>query len=205
MHVRINNVTVSPSRVDELREVLSNKALPVVSEQKGCQGLLCAADRSTGTCAIVSMWDSKKSLDASEHAIASIRSATVDAVDAELNSIVIGEVLREVRQRPTQVGTRSRIVRITAPAGNTNRMVDFFETEAIPRLESQAGFLSARLIRDVEQDGRFSAISHWADATAQASSEKNSTALREQVTKTIVGASIEQVSTAEIILVETTT
>ena len=205
MHVRINNVTVSPTRVDELREVLSNKALPVVIAQQGCQGLLCAADRTTGNCAIVSMWDSKVSLEASERAIASIRSATVDAVDAQLISIVIAEVLREIRLRPSHVGTRTRVVRLTAPAGTTDKMLEFYETEAVPRLEAQAGFLNSRLIREVEHDGRFAAISHWADATALASSEKSSAGLREQVTNAIAGASIEQVSTAEIILLEGTT
>ena len=204
MHLRINNVTVSPTRVDELREVLSNKALPVVIAEKGCQGLLCAADRTTGECAIVSMWNSKASLEASEPAIASIRSATVDAVNAQLDSIVIAEVLREIKLRPSQVGTRTRVVWITAPAGDTDKLLDFYDTEAIPRLEAQTGFINGRLIREIEEEGRFAAISHWADATALASSEKNSTALRDQVTKAIPRASIERVSTAEIILIEGT-
>ena len=104
MFLRINDVTVAKGRVDELRDVLSNKALPVVVDQKGCRALLCAADRATGNCAIVSMWDSKRSLEASEKAIASIRSATVDAVDAKLNSVVIAEVLREITIRPSHVG-----------------------------------------------------------------------------------------------------
>jgi heme-degrading monooxygenase HmoA len=205
MFLRINDVTVAKGRVDEHRDVLSNKALPVVVDQKGCRGLLCAADRATGNCAIVSLWDSKRSLEASEKAIASIRSATVDAVDAKLNSVVIAEVLREVRLGPTRVGTRTRVVRLVAPAGNTDKMVDFYETEAVPRLEAQPGFLNARLIREVEHDGRFAAVSHWADATALASSEKNSTALRDQVTKAIAGTAIERVSTSEIILTEVTT
>jgi quinol monooxygenase YgiN len=205
MHLRINDVTVSPTRVDELRDVLSNKALPVVIAQKGCQGLLCAADRTTGNCAIVSLWDSKASLDASEKTIASIRSETVDTVDAQLNSVVIAEVLREVRVHPSRVGTRTRVVRLAAAAGNTDKMVEFYETEAIPRLESQAGFLNARLIREVDQDGRFAAVSHWADAKALEASEKNSTGLRDQVAKAIAGTSIERVSTSEIILTELTT
>jgi quinol monooxygenase YgiN len=204
MHLRINDVTVSPARVDELREVLSNKALPVVMAQKGCQGLLCAADRATGNCAIVSLWDSMASLQASDEAIASIRSETVDAVNAQLNSVVIAEVLREVRLHPSQVGTRTRVVQLVAPAGNTDKMADFYQTEAVPRLEGQPGFLNARLIREVEQDGRFAAVSHWADATALASSEKNSTALRDQVAKAIAGTSIERASTSEIILTELT-
>src|ERR1700694_4583081 len=175
MHLRINDVTVSPSRVDELRDVLSNKALPVVLAQKGCRGLLCAADRATGNCAIVSLWDSKASVEASEKAIASIRSATVDAVDAKLNSIVIAEVLSEIRVRPSQGGSQARVGRITAPAGKADELVAFFDTEAVPRLEAQSGFLNARLIREVEQGGRFSAVSHWTDAAALTSSEKSST------------------------------
>lgn len=165
MHLRVNEVTVSPARVDELAAVLSNKAQPVVMEQKGCQGLLCAADRATGNCAIVSLWDSRQSLDASEKVIAGIRSATVDAVDATLNSISIAEVLREVRVRPSRVGTRTRVVRLVAPAGSAAKMLEFYDTEAVPRLEGQPGFLNSRLIRDTAEDGRFAAVSHWADAS----------------------------------------
>jgi quinol monooxygenase YgiN len=205
MHLRINDVTVSPARVDELGDVLSDKALPVVTAQKGYRGLLCAADRATGNCAIVSLWDSKESLDASEQAIASIRSETVDAVAAQLNSIQIAEVLREVRVSPSQVGTRTRVVRLTAAAGSADKLLDFYETVAVPRLESQSGFLNGRLIRDVEQDGRFAAVSHWTDAAALESSEKNSTALRDEVAKAVAGTSIEQVSTSEIILIELAT
>jgi quinol monooxygenase YgiN len=202
MHIRINDVTVSPARIDELGDVLSNKALPVVTNQKGCEGLLCAADRSSGNAFIVSFWDSQASLVASEKAIAAIRSETVDAVDATLNSIVIAEVLRELRVRPTQVGSRVRVVRFAAPAGKADKMLEFFETVAIPRLEGQLGLLSARLIRDVERDGSFSAVSHWADTAALESSEKNSVALREELAEAIPGASVEGVSTPEIILVE---
>ena len=202
MHLRINDVTVSPARINELGDVLSNKALPVVIAQKGCKGLLCVADRATGNCAIASLWDSRESLEASERAIASIRSATVDAVDAKLNSIVIAEVLREVGDRPSRVGSRSRVVRVVAPEGSVDKMLDFYETEAVPRLEAQPGFLNGRLIRDVERDCRFAAVSHWTDTAALEASENNSVALRDQVAKTIAGTSIERVSTSEIILIE---
>jgi quinol monooxygenase YgiN len=204
MHIRINDVTVSPTRIDELGDVLSNKALPVVIAQKGCKGLTCSADRATGNCAIVSLWDSMESLEASEMAIASIRSATVDAVDAQLNSITIAEVLREVSTRPSQVGSRSRVVRLTAPAGSAESMLAFYETEAIPRLESQPGFLNARLIREVENDGRFAGVSHWADAAALEASDANSVVLRDLVAQAVAGAAVERVTTAEIILSERT-
>src|SRR4029077_12077211 len=131
-----------------------------------------------------SLWDSRASLDASEQAIASIRSETVDAVDAELNSVVTAEVLREIRVRPSQVGSRTRVVRLTAPAGSADQMLAFYEAEAVPRLESQPGFLNSRLIHEVEHDGRFAAVSHWADSAALEASDKNSTALRDQVAKT---------------------
>jgi quinol monooxygenase YgiN len=202
MHLRINEVTVSPARVDELGDVLSNKAQPVVLEQKGCQGLLCAADRATGNCAIVSLWDTRASLDASEKAIASIRSATVDALDATLNSITIAEVLRQVTVRPSQVGTRTRVVRLVAPAGSADKVLEFYNAEAVPRLEGQTGFLNSRLIRDTAEDGRFSAVSHWADAAALEASETNSVALRDQVAKAIAGTSVESVTNSEIILIE---
>ena len=202
MHLRINEVTVSPTRVDELGGVLSNKALPVVAEQKGCRGLLCTASRSTGECAIVSLWDTRESLDESEEAIVNIRKETVDVVGAQLNGIMIAEVLREVRVLPSQVGTRSRVVRITARGDSADQMLDFYETEAVPRLEAQPGFLNARLIRDVNNDEQFAAVSHWTDAAALEASDKLSGSLREQVTDVIAGTAIERVTTAEIILIE---
>jgi heme-degrading monooxygenase HmoA len=209
MFLRINDVTVSPGRIDELGEVLTNKALPVVMAHKGCQGLLCAADRATGTCHIVSLWDTKESLEASERAIASIRSATVDAVEAKVNNIFIAEVLSEVEDLPTRVGSRSRVVRFRAPADSTDNMVDFFETEAVPRLRAQPGFLNAWLTGPVDDERRLAAVSHWrltavshwAD-TASLESSENSAALREQEAKTNAGYSIERVSTAEIIVIE---
>src|SRR5438067_837756 len=127
MHLRINDVTVQTNRVDELADVLTNKALPVVVAQKGCRGLLCAADRATGNCTIVSFWDSRKALEDSEKAIASIRSATIDAVDARLDNIVIAEVLREVSVKPTKVGSAARAVGITAPAGSAKKMGEFYD------------------------------------------------------------------------------
>ena len=202
MHLRINDVTVSPARVNELGDVLSNKALPVVQAQKGYRGMLCAADRATGSCSIVSLWDSKEALDASEQAIASIRSETVDAVAAQLNSIQLAEVLRQVRVAPSQVGSRSRVVRLAAPAGRADELADFYETVAIPRLESQPGFLNGRFVRILDEDGRFAAVSHWADAAAVESSDKTSTGLRDEVAKAVEGTSVEQVSTAEIIFIE---
>ena len=205
MHLRINDVTVSPARVDELGDVLSNKALPVVRAQQGFRGLLGAGDRATGNCAIVSLWDSREALDASEPAIASIRSETVDAVAAQLNSIQLAEVLREVRVSPSRVGTRTRVVRLAAPAGSADQLADFYETVAVPRLESQPGFLNGRFVRDLEQDGRFAAVSHWADEAAVESSEKSSTALRDEVAKAVAGTSIEQVSVSEIIFIELAT
>lgn len=205
MHLRINEVTVSPARVDELGGVLSNKALPVVMDQKGCRGLLCTASRATGDCAIVSLWDTRESLDASEQAIASIRTETVDVVGAKLNNIVIAEVLREVRVLPSQVGTRTRVVRITARGDSADQMLAFYDKEAVPRLESQPGFLNARLIREVDNDERFAAVSHWVDVAALEASDKLSGSLREQVADVVAGTAIERVSTAEIILIELVT
>jgi heme-degrading monooxygenase HmoA len=202
MHLRINDVTVAPARVSELGDVLANKALPVINVLSGYRGLLCAADRATGNCAIVSLWESRQALDASESAITTVRSETLGAVDAKLNSITVAEVMREVRVRPTQAGAHSRVVRITAPGGRAAKVLEFYEKEAIPRHEAQPGFLNGRLIRDVDTDGRFAAVSHWVDANALTASESVSASLREQFGQAIAGATIERVSTSEIILIE---
>ena len=65
--------------------------------------------------------------------------------------------------------------------------------------------MSSRLIRELEHDGRFAAVSHWTDMAALSSSEKSSAPLREQVADSIAGAAIERVSTSEIVLAELAT
>jgi quinol monooxygenase YgiN len=202
MHIRINELTVAPTRVDELGEVLENKAVPVVLALPGCKGLLCSADRATGSCTIVSRWDSEQSLEASEKDVASIRSETVDAVEAQLDRLWIAEILREVMVSPSKVGSRVRVVRLRANAGSADQMVAFYDEEALPRLQSQAGFLSSRLIRDVADATRLAAVSHWADAAALEASDAGSAALRDLVAERVPGTSIEGVATAEIILAE---
>lgn len=202
MHIRINEVTVSPTRVDELGEVLENKAVPVVLALPGCQGLLCSADRATGRSTIVTRWDSRESLEASEKDVASIRSETVDAVEAQLDRLWIAEILREVVASPPQVGSRVRVVRLRGGAGSADQMLAFYGDEALPLLQSQSGFLGARLIRDVADARSFAAVSHWADAAALDASDARSAALRELVGERVPGTSIERVSTAEIILAE---
>jgi quinol monooxygenase YgiN len=204
MHLRINDVGVPTSEVDELAEVLSNKALPVVVAEPGCLGMLYAADRRTGDCAIVSMWDSRESLDQSERAIASIRSAVLSAVTGTLYRLIIADVLREVRTADTTVGSYSRVVRLHTRPGNAAALDEFYAEEAIPRLSEQAGFLNGRLVRDVQNDGAFIAVSHWTGPTALDASEANSKALRDRVAEAVPGTMIDKVTTSEILLFERT-
>ena len=151
MHLRINDVTVSPSRVDELARYSPTRRCLSSSPRRAPRACSCAADRATGSCAIVSMWDSRESLDSSENAIASIRSATVDAVDAELNGITVGEVLSEVTAQPSKVGSCDPVVRISASALNTDQMVEFYNSVACRasrrKLASSTRAFSARLYK----------------------------------------------------------
>lgn len=202
MHLRINDVIVPKSQVDELGEVLSNKALPVVAAEDGYVGLLYTADRMTGSCAIVSMWETLDALEASERAVASIRSAVLEAVTGTLNSLTIADVVREVRATDSRVGNRTRAVRLTTRHGNDDALIAFYEAEAVPRLQSQPGFLNARLVRDLDHEGKFIAVSHWQDADALEDSDATSAGLREAVAEAVPGTVIDRVTTGKILLLE---
>lgn len=202
MHLRINDVIVPKSEIDELGEVLANKALPVVAAEEGYRGLMYVADRTSGNCAIVSMWDTREAMDASEHAIASIRKAVLEAVTGTLNALIIADVMREVRTVDSQVGNRTRAVRVTARPGSADALLAFYDEEAVPRLQGQPGFLNARLIRDLDHDGKFIAVSHWENADALEDSEAISASLREKVASAVSGATVERVTTSKILLLE---
>ena len=199
MYARVNDTRLSPDRIDDLVEFLTNKVQPVVMAQPGCRGLAVSSNRSTGRSGIVSYWDDRQTLEASEAAITSLREETVAAVDATISQITIAEVVRARRDRPSQLGMATRSVLLGGAASRIDELLVTYDSENLPRLAAQPGFCGALLLlsRDTDQAA---SLTIWEDEKALTASESTSAALRDEVTTR--GVTIDDVQTGEIVLLE---
>jgi len=63
---RITKFEGPPERLDELRYVVVERAMPAVRRLEGFAGILVLADRQTGNVQVVVLWDSEETMSASE-------------------------------------------------------------------------------------------------------------------------------------------
>jgi len=60
MFARLTIIKVKINRIDEASKLFEKSVIPVFKPQKGYQGDYFLADRKTGKCICISLWDSKE-------------------------------------------------------------------------------------------------------------------------------------------------
>jgi heme-degrading monooxygenase HmoA len=60
MFARLTTIHVKIERADEVAELFEESVVPAFKSQKGYRGDSFLADRETGKCICISMWDSEK-------------------------------------------------------------------------------------------------------------------------------------------------
>ena len=66
MFARLTTIQIQISRIDEASKLFEESVLPVFKSQKGHQGDYFLADRKTGKCICISLWDSEEEVVANE-------------------------------------------------------------------------------------------------------------------------------------------
>jgi heme-degrading monooxygenase HmoA len=67
MFVRILRIQTHLDRIDEAATLFKDKVIPTVKEIKGYKGSKYMADRKTGNCIIMTMWETEEDLLETEH------------------------------------------------------------------------------------------------------------------------------------------
>jgi heme-degrading monooxygenase HmoA len=66
MFVRLLRTKIDTDRIDEASKLFGEGVIPLCRDQKGFQGAYYLADRESGNCLLMTLWESKKNMMATE-------------------------------------------------------------------------------------------------------------------------------------------
>jgi heme-degrading monooxygenase HmoA len=179
MYVRANQVSVDPSRVDDLIRFVADEVLPVSRQQRDTRGLAMGIDRETGRCSIVSFWDDLDAVRASESNVAMLRDEAAKRFGATFDVMVLEEV--ETRMvEPPEAGCWNRVSLLDVDPSAIDAATDAFRVSTLPALEAMTGFCAAVMCVDREH-GRAVAVTTWRDHDALRSGTERANSLREEI------------------------
>ena len=147
MWVRANHAS-GVSDIDAAVKALGEKVLPVCREQKGFKGITASANRATGALGVLTFWETREDLEASESALAKQRAETM----AEAGGTVTVQVLEEVGgavSAPPSLGTSRVMVRsIKMDPSKVDEQLAHFNDVVLPDMKGLPGFQMCRLMID---------------------------------------------------------
>ena len=91
--IRVADAHVPPDRIDDVVRFVREQALPALKAQQGFRAALTAVNRTSGRAISTSVWDSAANLEASESAIAPLRSQATTMGGAQPANVSRYEVL----------------------------------------------------------------------------------------------------------------
>ena len=147
VHVRITQLE-DVKDVDKATAVLRDEILPGIKGLKGFRGITASADRSTGTVAILSMWDSEADQRASAEAITQLRDSATESIGGRLGEVRSYEQLLQEVTAPPEPGSRLLVTPTKMDPGKIEQNLAFFKANVLPDIMSIPGFRAVRYLVD---------------------------------------------------------
>ena len=148
MYARTTTVHADPQRIDQGIRYVRDDIMPAVQGMAGCLGLSMLCDRDSGRCIVTTSWDSEESMSASRDAVRAMRERATDVLGGRFD---VDEWEIAVMHRAHTMGdgawarvTYSRL----HDAGQTDRVVEAWKANLLPRMDQFDGFSSVSLLVD---------------------------------------------------------
>jgi heme-degrading monooxygenase HmoA len=170
VHVRIttiNGATNIDAGIRHLRDVV----VPQAQEDRGFRGLTASGDRAAGIVSVLTLWDTREDLDASESSADKLRAESMAAFGGSNPSVERYEQTLDVigPQGPT-VGSRLQIRWVKMDPSLVDGNIEFFKNNVLPEISSFPGFQGLRQLTDrATGEGAVGVI--WADHEALADAD----------------------------------
>ena len=183
MFVRMTRMS-GATDIDAGVGVMRNKVVPELESQKGFRGLTATGDRTAGTVGVLSLWDTREDLEASESAAGKVRQEAMKAAGGKIEEVLaLEQVDGTVANPPPKVGDRVMITSATMDPAKVDANLEYFRSQVLPGIVSQAGFCGCRHMVD-RATGRAWLGTIWADEAsmkaAAAAAEQRSAGPRER-------------------------
>jgi heme-degrading monooxygenase HmoA len=95
MFARVVRTTRAPERGDAMREEIQKRALPALRGMPGFQRAYWLGDAESGRGMVITVWDSKESVEASEEATTRLREQMTQAQGITIESVEVYEMFAE--------------------------------------------------------------------------------------------------------------
>lgn len=146
MHVRITTIS-GATHIDAGLQHLREAVVPQLKQQKGYRGLTTSGDPAAGIISVLTLWNTRPDLDASESAADKLRSETVAAFGGDSPTIERYEqVVQEVGLEQPAVGSRLQIRWVKMDPALVEDNIAFFKSSVAPEIMSAPGFQGLRLL-----------------------------------------------------------
>ena len=179
---------------------LKNTAVPLIRQQKGYRGISAQVDRVGGHFTVLTRWETEADRDASESAVGKTRQEALELVGGDM----MVEYLEELAFDETSAmvpGSGLSVRRFSVEPRNVEKSVEFFKTQALPRIKALSGYLGSRLLIN-RATGEALVVTAWKDLdTAKTASQQNEDT-RAEATRTI-GVSFRDPLFREVVFSET--
>jgi hypothetical protein len=169
MHARITTIS-GVTRIDEGVQYLRDEVVRPVQEQVGYRGLTANCDREAGIVSVLTLWETREDLDASESAVEKVRREAATAFGGKTEFVERYEqTVAEVGQDPPTASTRLQIRRIKMDPAKVDENVEFFKSSVVPEILATPGCQGLRQMID-RASGEGAVGILWADARAMEAS-----------------------------------
>lgn len=198
MFVRISTIKAEPGRLDDGVAYIREKVQPQVDRMPGSQGLAAWVDRSTDRVAVAALWTDRAALEDSAAPVGGLRQDAAKRLGGEPTVEVFeSAVMHEVT--PLAPGQWSRSTRFDVATAEIDRLVQHFETIALPDIQKQAGLAAAVLMVDREGGKALVVLTFDSrealDASRTASEQRRNRAIQE-----ISSLTVTDVTDSEVVL-----
>jgi heme-degrading monooxygenase HmoA len=142
MYSRVLTFT-GAENIDEGVAYLRDKVVPFITKQPGYRGVSASADRSGGVFGILSLWETEADREASFGPLTNARQEALGIVGGDLKVETFEQVVLEINQ-PPKVGSALLVTRVSMDPAKVDENLSFFQSEVVPRIKANAGFLALR-------------------------------------------------------------
>ncbi len=147
MYARSTNVLGQPTMTDAGIEHTRDVVMPQVKGMSGCVGISVLADHASGRCIVTTAWETEAALRGSADTVTPIRARAAEQFGGEV-TVDEWEVAYLHRAHRAGDGACARVTWAEGDPAAIDRIVEYFKTSLMPRVEQLDGFCSASLMID---------------------------------------------------------
>jgi quinol monooxygenase YgiN len=200
MYARSTTFRGDPRAIGAGIAYVQDEVLPAVLQMEGCVGLSMLVDRHTGRCIVTTSWDDADAMHRSAEAMDLIRQTAIERVGGLEGQTEVVEWEVGILHRVREAGAHAaaRVIFTRGPLGATDRIIDGFRANIVPRIHDLAGFCSISLFAN-RDTGRCAITSVYEDRQTMNRAKGQAQAMREEFT-THMGMHVTEVAEFDVAL-----